>query len=97
MPRQRGAIGFAFQVTIEPVNHLAAPIGIGNGVDEHNELLADVLDHRLLGCGEPVRQFQNSFRGSRLVGVKRSIEVVDGPSGGDELVSGGCVGAARVR
>ena len=40
-------VGLALEVAVEPVDHLVAAVGLGDGVDEDDDVLADLLDHRL--------------------------------------------------
>ena len=79
LARQGAVVGLALQVAVEPLDHLVAAVGVGDGVDEHHDLLADAPDHGLLGDGEAVGQLQHGFGGAGLVGVERRVEVVDGP------------------
>ena len=58
---KRGAVSFALEIAIEPVHHLVPAIGIGNGIDQHDYVFPDSLDHRLLRCNQPVREFDHGF------------------------------------
>ena len=63
--RQRVAIRLALEVPVEPLDLLVAPVRVGDRVDEHDQVLADALDHRLLGDRQPIGQLQHGFGRSR--------------------------------
>ncbi len=97
LPRQGVAIGLALQKSVEPFDLLVPPIGIANGVDEHHHVFANASNHRLLGNGETVRQFENRLRGAGFVRMQCGIEVIEGPRIGDQMLRGGAIEAARIR
>ena len=80
---KRVAVGFAFEIAVEPVDHFVAAVGIGDWVDEDHNFLADAADHGLVRNREAICQFDHGFGGSGLVGVQSGIEVIDGARGGD--------------
>ena len=88
LPGQGGAVGFAFEITIEPLHHLVAAIGVGDGVDENHELLADALDHGLFGNRQAIRHFQHGFGGAGFVGMQGGVEIIDGPGIRDQAFGG---------
>ena len=61
LARKRGAIGFSFQVEVKPVDDFVAPVGIGDRIDEHDEIFADSADHRLFGDGEAIGKLERGF------------------------------------
>ena len=79
LARQSGPIGLTLEVAIEPLHHFVATIGIRNGIDENDELFADVADVRLVGDGESIGEFEHSFCGTGFIGMQASVEVVDRP------------------
>jgi len=54
---QSGAVSFALEVAVEPVNHFVPAVGI----DQHDNLFSDLLDHWLLRYGQAVRKFEHGF------------------------------------
>ena len=48
LTRQRIAIGFAFEVAIEPLHLFVAPVRVAYRIDEHHHVLANATDHRLI-------------------------------------------------
>jgi len=46
---------FAFQIRVKPVGHFVAPIRIADRVNQHDQFLANLADHRLFGHRKPVR------------------------------------------
>ncbi len=86
LARQRIIVGLPFEIALEPVDHLVAPVGVRDGVDQHDELLAHVADHGLLGDGETVGELHDHVRAHALVGVDRGVEVVDGSGPGEDAL-----------
>ena len=80
---ERVAVGFAFEIAVEPVDHFVAAVGVGDGVDEDDDFFADAADHGLLGNREAVGEFDHGFGRSGFVGVEGGVEVIDGARGGD--------------
>src|SRR5713101_8197753 len=83
LTRKRVVIGLALEVAIKPVDHFVATVGIGNGVDEHDDVFADAANHGQLGNGQAVGELDSGFGRAGLVGVESGVEVVDGPGSGD--------------
>ncbi len=84
LPRQRRTIGFPFQEPVEPFDLLVAAVRIRHRIDEHDQVLADPPDHRLLGNSQAIGELQHCLGGARLVGVQTGIEIVNRPSFLDE-------------
>ncbi len=93
--RQRVAICLALEEAIEPFDDFVAPIGVRHRVDQHDQVLAHALDHRLLRDGQPVSQLQHGFRGAGFVRMQGSVEIVDRPCARDDLL--GCRGIRLAR
>ena len=96
LPGQSGAVGLAFEIAVEPLHHLVASVGIGDGVNENDEVLADALDHGLFGNCQAVGHFQHGFGGTGLVGMQGGVEVIDWPGILDQAFGGSRIGAARI-
>src|SRR5208283_963201 len=94
--REGGAIVFALEVAIEPLDLFVAAVRIGDRVDKDDEIFADAANHRLIGNGEAIGEFEDGFSGTSFVGMEGSIEIVDGARGGDEFFGGGGIGFAGV-
>ena len=93
--RQRVAICLALEEPIEPFDDFVAPIGVRHRVDQHDQVLAHALDHRLLRDGQPVGQLQHGFRGAGFVRMQGGVEIVDRPCARDDLL--GCCGIRLAR
>ena len=79
-------VRLALEVAVEPVDGLVAAVGLRHRVDQDDHVPADLLDHRLLRDGEPVRELHDHLGAARLGGVQAGVEVVDGPRGRDDLL-----------
>ena len=77
LARERGTIGLAFQVAVEPLDLLVAAVRIRDRIDQHHEICPNPLDHRLLGYRQPIGQLQHRLRGARLIRMQRRIEVIE--------------------
>jgi hypothetical protein len=96
LPRQPAQVGPALEIAVEPFDLLVAAVGIGDRVDEHHELLANAPDQRLLRNREAIGELERRLGGAALIGVQPGVDVVDRAGGGDELLGGFRVGAARI-
>ena len=81
-------VGLALQVPVEPVDGLVPAVRLGDRVDQDDQVLADVLDHRLLRDGQPVRQLHDHLGAAGLGRVQAGVEVVDRPRRRDDLLGG---------
>ena len=79
-------VGLALEVAVEPVDGLVPAVGLRDRVDENDQVLADVADHRLLGDGEPVGELHHHLRAAGLGRVEPRVEVVDRPRRRDDLL-----------
>ena len=61
LARQCVAVSFALEIAVEPVDHFVPAVGIGNGIDQHNQLFPDPADHGLLRYDQAVRKFEHSL------------------------------------
>jgi len=96
LARQRRLVGLALQVPVEPLDLLVAAVGIRGRIDEHDDVLADAADHRLLGHGEPIGELEHRLGGAALIRVEPGVEVVDRTGTRHELLGGRGIGAARI-
>jgi hypothetical protein len=62
---------------LEPLDLLIASVGIGHGIDEDDEVFANVPDHRLLGSRQAIGELEDRLGGTGFVGVDRGVEVID--------------------
>jgi hypothetical protein len=97
LARERVAVGPALEVAIEPVDHLVAAVGIGNGIDQNDDSFPDPPNHRLLRHRQSVGQLNHGLGRAGFVGMQRGVEVINGTRVGDELFSGCGVGAPGIR
>ena len=70
-------VGLALQVAVEPVHHAVAAVGLGHGVDQHDELVADLPDERGVGHGQAVGQLHQHLGAARLGRVQAAVEHVE--------------------
>ena len=96
LARQRAALGLALQEAVKPFDHLVAPVRVRHRVDQHDQVPADALDHRLLGHREPIRELQHGFGRTGFVRMQRGVEVVDRPCAGHDLLGGARIRNARI-
>ncbi len=66
LTRESVAIGLAFEVAVEPIDLFVTAIGIGNGIDEDDEIFADAANHGLFGGGEGDRRVRRRIQWSRF-------------------------------
>src|SRR5262249_26272000 len=47
--REPGTISFAFEIAIKPFDLFVAAIGVGDWIDQDNQIFTDAADHGLIG------------------------------------------------
>ena len=94
--RQVLVVRLALEVAVEPVDHLVAAVGLGDRVDEHDHVLADLLDHGLVRDRQPVGELHDHLGAAGLRRVEAGVEVVDRPRRRDDLLGLLGRGPARV-
>jgi hypothetical protein len=96
LARQGVAHGFTLEKPVEPFHLLVASIGIRDGVDQHHQVLADAPNHRLIGNGQTVGEFENRFGGPGFIRMQRRIEVIEGTRARDQAFRGCGIGDSRI-
>ena len=86
--RQAVIVGLALEIAIEPVDLLVAAVGLGDGVDEDEDVPADPLDHRLIGHGQAVGQLHDHLGRAELRRMEGGVEVENGPARSDQSFGG---------
>ena len=71
-------------VAVVPVDGAVAAVGVGDGHDGDDDVVADLLDERGVFGGEAVGELHEHLGGTEFGGVEASGEGVDGLGGGDE-------------
>ena len=77
-------VGLSLEVPVEPVRRLVPPVGLRDGIDENDHVLADPIDHRLVRDREAVGELHDHLGAARLGRVEAGVEVIDRPGGLDE-------------
>ena len=68
--RESGAIGFAFQIFVKPFDDFVAAIGIGHGIDQHDQIFRECAESSAFRSGEAVGEFQHRFGGAGFIGMQ---------------------------
>ena len=67
---------------VKPFDHFVAAVGIGDGIDQHDEISCGCPGSWLFGGGQAIGQFEHRFGGTGFVGMQRGVEIIDGARGG---------------